>query len=771
MIPSFRAEALCNLRRRTSPQELQAAAVENKIYLNQGIHVVKNQHRPARVRPHFLQASIFLLGLHIVGAPVGFSVAAAHAETFEQKVVKSDHDAEESSATGGVNRKSTDLELTDDNGAQIVGIRFDKVKVPQGSFIQNAYIQFTADEADSIVTSLSIYGEFASDAKKYSEDRYDISSRTKTNAVVSWTPSPWPTVGSRAADQRTPNLAVLIQEVIDNPEWRKDKPIAFIIEGTGRRTAESRDGSKNNAPLLYIEYGDEPVQPPLESWTSLDIRFNGLAIGEDTANKRLLVPLPAGYYTFQDFTAAVDYQPLAGDYSLAFNNDAPISSGSSYNFGAVEYGSQIEVQLYRDGQFVDDYTLVFTNLPVIELDAATIVDEPKSPGSFTLNAGTAALSVSETAMGIEFRGSTSQAFPKKSFGLELVEDDDPDDEKNVPLLGLRNDGDWILDAAYRDTSLVRNIVGHDIYNSMRPSAYVNANGEAKGQAAIRGTQVEVILNERYHGVYILSERVDRKLLSVQKISVPEDAFGNELWDQVDFSDPENGSVIYKADANGATLYDLDTVRRVFEQEYPDADDIVYYAPLEALIQFLNTASDAEFIATIGDLIDIDSVVDFWLLTNVTSDSDTLKKNYFLARSGAGKWFFVPWDKDASFDMWWTGRRVGTFNRWEPQKNNLIRRLIELPATGFNTRVKARYNELRGGIFSATALAARFADYHAGVVPVANNSSNARTRNFIRWPDSGGEGVDDAELGTVAYISDWIIGRMGFLDVRIAAQAE
>ncbi|MGI9284397.1 MAG: CotH kinase family protein [Pseudomonadales bacterium] len=733
---------------------------------------IKSNHSSSRQRLSFFPATIIVSGLHLLGVPIGLSASAADAvETFEKRVAKKEHDAEESSATGRVHRKSTDLELTDDNGAQIVGIRFEKVKVPRGSFIQNAYIQFAVDEPGSIATSLSIYGEYSKDAKKYSEDRFDISSRTKTSAVASWTPPTWPTVGAQGADQRTPNLASLVQEVIDHPEWKKDKPIAFIIEGAGRRTAESRDGSKNNAPLLHIEYGDEPVDPPLASWTPLDIRFNGLAIGEDTANKRLLVPLPAGYETFQNFTATIDYQPLADGYALAFNNDAPITSGSSYNFGAVEYGSQVEVQLYRNDQFVDDYTLVFTNLPVIELEAATIVDEPKSPGSFTLNAGTAELSVGKTAMGIEFRGATSQAFPKKSFGLELVEDDDPTDEKNIPLLGFRNDGDWILDAAYRDTSFVRNIVGHDIYNSMRPFAFVDGNGDSMGQAAIRGTQVEVILNERYHGVYILSERVDRKLLDVQKIDVPEDAQGNELWDQVDFSDPENGSVIYKADANGATLFNLDTVRIDFEQEYPDADDIVYYAPLEELIQYLNSASDAEFIATVGNLVDIDSVVDFWLLTNVTSDSDTLKKNYFLARSGAGKWFFVPWDKDASFDMWWTGRRVGTFNRWEPQKNNLIRRLIELPASGFNTRVKARYNELRGSIFSETALAARFANYNAGVVPVAGNSINARSRNFVRWPESGGEGVNDPELGTVDYISNWIIGRMGFLDVRIAAQPE
>ena len=699
------------------------------------------------------------------------SPSFADTTIFEKKVNKKEHDAEEF-ASGRVSLKSSDLELTSDFDQQTIGVLFEKVKVPQGSYIHNAYIQFQVDERSSVFTSLDIQGEYSRKAEKFERRRFDISSRPRTNARVNWTPPAWNAVAERGPDQRTPDLRSLVQEIVDNPNWKKDNKMVFVITGVGQRVAESRDGSKSGAPLLHIEFGDEPLPPlPSVDWTDLDLRFNAMTVGEDSSNTRLLLPLPEGYTTPENYTATIDYQLASDGFAVGVDNGAVLSAGDSYNFGMVQYGSESTIQLYQNGRFVEEYTLVFTKLPVIELEAASIVDEPKSPGSFILNAGTTERSLPRTAMGIEIRGSTSQAFAKKSFGLELVKDDDPTDEINIALLGLRSDGDWILDAAYRDTSFVRNIVGHDIYNSMRPFAYMNGSGESKGQAAIRGRQVEVILNGSYHGVYILSERVDRKLLKVQKITVPEDFFGNELWNQVDFSNPENGSVLFKADSNDANFYNPDTLRADFEQEYPDADDIVYYAPLEELMQFVNTASDAEFIAGIENLIELDSAVDFWLLTNVTGDSDTLKKNYFLARSGAGKWFFVPWDKDATFGMRWTGGRDTVTERWDPISNNLIRRLVQLPATGFNTLVKIRWNELRGSVFSQTALSARFASYSAGVEPGNGNPVNARERNRQRWPDSGNEGANDPEVGTVPYIDNWIAEQLLFLDTRIDVQAE
>jgi hypothetical protein len=406
-------------------------------------------------------------------------------------------------------------------------------------------------------------------------------------------------------------------------------------------------------------------------------------------------------------------------------------------------------------------------LPIIDLYAAVIVDdEPKKPGTFQLVSDSFPQDTGVVDMGIETRGSTSQEFDKKSFSIELVEQDDPTDELKMTLLDLRKDGDWITDASYRDTSFVRNIIGHDIFNDMRPYAFIDENGVQKGQAAIRGHLSEVYLNNSYNGVYVLEEKVDRKLLGLKKISVPEDANGNEVFDQIDFSDPENGSVLYKADSNLATLGNLATARIDFEQKYPKIKDVARWEPLEELISFITTSSDSEFIANIGNMVEIDSAVDYWLLMNVIADTDSFKKNYYIARSGSGKFFFVPWDNDASFGMAWDGARDTdsiNFFQSDTSENMLLRRLFNLPQTGFIAKAKLRWNELRNTLFSQPALVARFESYHILLDAEDENGDSARDRNLARWPGSGNVDSGDIGLGNATSIGNWLDDHLEYLD--------
>ncbi len=59
-------------------------------------------------------------------------------------------------------------------------------------------------------------------------------------------------------------------------------------------------------------------------------------------------------------------------------------------------------------------------------------------------------------VGIEIRGSSSQMFPKKSFGFELH--DELGEDMDFPLLGMPEEEDWILYAPYSDKSLIRNVL-------------------------------------------------------------------------------------------------------------------------------------------------------------------------------------------------------------------------------------------------------------------------------------------------------------------------
>ena len=164
-------------------------------------------------------------------------------------------DAEEEVATGAISLNSSDLELGTEGGVpQVVGIRFAGLNIPSGVSIQNAWIQFTTDEADGGQTHLSIRGELSSDALPFSGSNGDISSRPTTSASISWSPLPWNSVGASSNDQQTPDLSAVIQEIVNQAGWSSTSALAVVIEGTGERTAESYNGAPVDAPVLYVEY-------------------------------------------------------------------------------------------------------------------------------------------------------------------------------------------------------------------------------------------------------------------------------------------------------------------------------------------------------------------------------------------------------------------------------------------------------------------------------------------------------------------------------------
>jgi PKD domain len=163
-------------------------------------------------------------------------------------------DAEES-ATGMVDRGNGDLELALDATPQTVGLRFLNVPIPQGATVLNAYVQFQADEKHSSDVTLMVQGHAVAAAPKFTTAAFDISSRPRTTAAVTWSPDPWTQVGERGQSQRTTDLSSVIQEIIQLQGW-DGGPIVLIItgDGIGNRTAEAFNAGAALAPTLHVEY-------------------------------------------------------------------------------------------------------------------------------------------------------------------------------------------------------------------------------------------------------------------------------------------------------------------------------------------------------------------------------------------------------------------------------------------------------------------------------------------------------------------------------------
>jgi hypothetical protein len=173
----------------------------------------------------------------------------------EVRVALSSDDAEEKTATRKPSLTSSDLELTTDGSAvQIVGMRFGSVAIPRAATIVNAYVQFKVDETSSTSGSLTVQGQAADNAATFTTATANISSRTRTLGSAPWTPAAWPTKGVAGPDQRTPNIAPVIQEIVNRPGWASGNSLVILISGTGKRVAESFNGDKTGAALLHVEY-------------------------------------------------------------------------------------------------------------------------------------------------------------------------------------------------------------------------------------------------------------------------------------------------------------------------------------------------------------------------------------------------------------------------------------------------------------------------------------------------------------------------------------
>jgi K319-like protein len=172
----------------------------------------------------------------------------------ERRIAAGTDDAEEG-ATGAMYLDSSDLELVQDLSTQQVGVRFTSLAVPRGASISHAWIQFETDEVQSEATNLTIHGQAADDAATFSATTSGISSRPTTSAAVSWSPPAWNMVGEAGSGQRTPELAAILQEIVDRPGWVSGNAVAIVITGSGHRTARAFEGVPTGAALLHIEAG------------------------------------------------------------------------------------------------------------------------------------------------------------------------------------------------------------------------------------------------------------------------------------------------------------------------------------------------------------------------------------------------------------------------------------------------------------------------------------------------------------------------------------
>ena len=169
-----------------------------------------------------------------------------------------------SNATSGNRGKlffsNDDIELSYDGnsrGHQWVGLRYRGINAPKNANINQAYIQFEADETkQSGALQIRVQAVAQDNPGTWNGD-YAVSGSSKTTASVTWTPPNWNVVGASGANERV-DVTPIVQELVNRSGWTPGNAMAFTfayVSGSGIRTAEMGNGV-DTAPQFYINWGD-----------------------------------------------------------------------------------------------------------------------------------------------------------------------------------------------------------------------------------------------------------------------------------------------------------------------------------------------------------------------------------------------------------------------------------------------------------------------------------------------------------------------------------
>lgn len=190
--------------------------------------------------------------IHVYGKSV--TVAKGGTYVKDIRINNGSDDVEERLDNSDMYMTSSDLELINDGGRdQAVGLRFSDIGASQGATVNAAYIQFTAKDSESQGADLEIRAQTADNAGAFTTATNNLSSRSMTDPVAwdnipAWSGGNW---------YETPNLATIVQQVVDRGGWSSGNSMVFKVTGDpgDYRRAYSYDDSPANAPILNINYG------------------------------------------------------------------------------------------------------------------------------------------------------------------------------------------------------------------------------------------------------------------------------------------------------------------------------------------------------------------------------------------------------------------------------------------------------------------------------------------------------------------------------------
>lgn len=419
-----------------------------------------------------------------------------------------------------------------------------------------------------------------------------------------------------------------------------------------------------------------------------------------------------------------------------------------------------------------------SNLPIVLIDTkgAVIADDPKIAATMQIiDNGTGKTNnltdkpTFTSNIGIELRGSSSQLFPKKAYGIEL-RDATGENSLAQSVLGMPSESDWVLNAVYNDKTLVRETLTYDFYRKM--SKYY----------ASRFRYCEVTLNGQYMGIYVMMERLKRdknrvNITSIKKTDVLGDAVTGGYILKIDKT--SGSSSRSWRSPYGAGLFKRALDIQIDRPKPEDLADEQFQYIKKYVTDFEDALSGPNYTDPTNGwrkFADEDSFIDYLLLSEICKNVDAYRLSAYFYKDRDSKnpklvmgpiWdynltygngdycegnSFRGWSFD--FDVTCPGDQFQLPFWWKRMLSDLA----------FGKKVKEKYKALRQTVLTPQRLGA-FVD------STANAITDARTRNFVKWPVIGVYVWPNGYVGPtyqseINFLKDWIGQRLAWMDGNI-----
>ena len=411
----------------------------------------------------------------------------------------------------------------------------------------------------------------------------------------------------------------------------------------------------------------------------------------------------------------------------------------------------------------------------------------------------------------ELRGRSSQRHDKKQYKLE-IKGGPPGgaggaEDAEEALLGMPAHEDWILAADHVDRSLGRNWVAFELsrragrwaprqrfvelFQWRPPRDGGGAEGSWLGDPGAR----KPLDDGDYLGVYALREAVGR---GAQRVDLPKyrpgggdsasaSGVSGAASFLLEFKSSEHEGMFSRSVDRGGHVMDLGPSRVYLK--YPKrakvsaADEEWLRSFLRDLEERLSSRPDADDPRGYAEAVDLGSLVDYFLHTELTKNLDGYISSLFLrvdrGEGGAGQLSAGPvWDYDLAFGNTnnWGGYYRGADGGWVAEGpnqreygrvNQWFERLMRRDEA-FRRRARARWEELRAGPWSQGAVEEIFRALRDEL------GRGPAERNFERWPMRSissnhryitlpwSPGSWEAE---VAQLETWLRARLRWMDAQ------